>query len=377
MRIQSVEAVHVRVPLEVPYVFGRGTMTAFDSAIVRIESDDGIVGFGESVPLFRSSEGDASWVARMINGPVAERILGLDPFDVEVIVDRALETAGGNVDVVAGIDPAVWDILGKSLGQPVHRLIGGCCQELVAVDYTLGAQDPATMAEKARQVHEEGYTGVVVKTTGQLEVDTARTRAVREALPSDCTVRVDCNGAFGADTAVQFLKAIRDLDIEFVEQPVAAGDFEGLKRCRAVGIPISVDESLISSRDALDVVCKGACDVMNIKVPRVGGLLLSKRMAAIAASAGLPIVVGGRTTLEISRAASRHFAAATPLAVGRKHEGPGPASQALAADVVVRRTTRAMAAAAGGHVRVEIAPGLGVEVLWDQVERYAVREVAH
>ena len=86
--------------------------------------------------------------------------------------------------------------------------------------------------------------------------------------------------------------------------------------------------------------------------------------------------MGGRTTLEISRAASRHFAASTPGAVGRKHEGPGPASQALADDVVARRTTRKMVAEHEGHVRVETGPGLGVEVLWEKVERYAVRAAA-
>jgi muconate cycloisomerase len=377
MRIETVEAVHVRVPLEVPYVFGRGTMTGFDSVIVRIETDDGIVGFGESVPLFRTSTGDASWVADVINGPVAERVKGEDPFDIERIVERVLETVQGNVDVVAGVDPALWDIVGKSLDEPVHRLIGGVCQELVAVDYTIGAEDPGRMAAVARKVHEEGFRGVVVKASGpEVDLDAARTRAVREALPADLTVRVDCNGAYSSDRAVEFLGKIRDLAIEFVEQPVPAGDLEGLRRCRKVGIPISVDESLITLRDALSVVSHEACDVMNIKVPRVGGLLLSKRMAAIAAAAGLPVVVGGRTTLEISRAASRHFAASTPGAVGRKHEGPGPASQALADDVVARRTTRKTVAEHDGHVRVETGPGLGVEVLWEKVERYAVRGAA-
>jgi muconate cycloisomerase len=375
MHIKTIEAVHVRVPLEVPYVFGRGTMTGFDSVIVRAETNDGIVGFGESVPLFRTSTGDAGWVARLINGPVAQAVVGQSPFDVERIVEKVLEIAHGNVDVVAGVDPALWDIIGKALGQPVHRLIGGVCQDRVAVDYTIGAQDPATMADVARKVHQGGFQGVVVKATGEAgDVDAARTRAVREALPAECTVRVDCNGAFSSDRAVEFLGKIRDLDIEFVEQPVPAGDLDGLRRCRSVGIPISVDESLITLRDALAVVSHEACDVMNIKVPRVGGLLLSKRMAAIAAAAGLPVVVGGRTTLEISRSASRHFAASTPGAVGRKHEGPGPASQALADDVVARRTTRQMVADEGGHVRVETAPGLGVEVLWDKVEKYAVRD---
>ena len=151
-----------------------------------------------------------------------------------------------------------------------------------------------------------------------------------------------------------------------------AGDNEGLKACRGHGLPISVDESLKTLEDAIVLVSEKACDMMNIKVANVGGLLQAKRMAAIAAAAKLPVVVGGRTSLELLRCASRHFAASTPGTMGRKHEGPGPASQALSGDVVAQRTTKQMAAGEKGHVWVEQSPGLGVEVIWDKVMNYAV-----
>ena len=373
MKIKQVEAVHVKVPLENPYVYGRGAMTAFESVIVRITTDNGLTGFGESAPLFRSPTGDAAALAPLFNGPVAKALLGLDPFDLEKIVEQVLRLAKGNVDVVAGVDLALWDILGKSLDQPVYKLMGGACQEMIAVDYTLSAVEPSAMAEKSQTLHKKGFQGMVVKVTGEsIEKDVERVRAVREALPPACTVRVDCNGVFSVDGAIVLLQKIRDLGIEFVEQPIAQSDFEGLRRCRQVGVPISIDESLVTLQDALAFVSNKALDVMNIKIPRVGGLFLAKKMAAIAAAAGLPIVVGGRTALELTRCASRHFAASTHGAMNRKHEGPGPASQALSDDVVSRRTTIDMAAEAGGHVQVERSPGLGVEVLWDKVKRYAV-----
>ena len=373
MKIESIEAVHVRIPLDQPYEFARGTMTSFDNVVVRMETDEGIAGYGESAPLFRSPTGDASAVAELIRGPVAQRLLGADPFDVEALVARALEAAGGNVDGVAGIDVALWDIMGKYLGQPIYRLLGGLCQDPIPVDYTISAVEPAEMAQVAVKVHKQGFQGVVVKVTGEsVEKGIERVRQVRSALPNHCTVRADCNGGFAQDDALEFLKGIADLDIEFVEQPVPAKDFDGLKRCRQIGIPISVDESLITLRDALTLVSEKACDILNIKVPRVGGFLLAKRMAAIADAADLAVVVGGRTAFEISRAASRHFAASTCGTRGRKHEGPGPASQALSDDVVTRRTTREETGKAGGHVRVERGPGLGIKVLWDKVRRYAV-----
>ena len=373
MLIKEIEAVPVKVPLDTPYVYARGRMTAFETVIVRLLTDDGIVGYGESAPLFRSPSGDARSVAQTINGPVAQNLLGCDPFDVEVIVERVLEVSQDNLDVVAGVDLALWDTMGKSLDQPVYRLLGGLCQDPIAVDYTISASEPNTMADIASRVHSEGFQGVVVKVTGKsIEEDVDRVRSVREALPSNCTVRVDCNGVYSRDDALKFLKEIVRLDVEFVEQPVPADDIEGLKRCRNVGIPISVDESLKTLRNALTLVSQEACDIMNVKVPNVGGLLLAKRIAAIASAAGLPVVVGGRTALELSRCASRHFAASTCAARGRKHEGPGPASQALSDDVVAQRTTREMAGRAGGHVKVEKSPGLGIEVVWDKVQRYAV-----
>jgi muconate cycloisomerase len=374
MRIKEIHAVHVKVPLEVPYVYGRGAMTAFESIIVRIETDDGIIGYGETAPLYRSPTGEAKVLAPLMSGPIRQVLLGRDPFDMEVIIGRVLELARGNVDVVSGFDLALWDIMGKALHQPVYKLIGGLCQDSVAVDYTISASEPEAMADKARKVCGKGFHGVVVKVTGEsVENDVSRVRAVREALPSDHTVRVDCNGVFTRDSALLFLKKIRSLEIEFVEQPLPAEDIEGSKQCRKVGIPISIDESLITIQDALRFVSHSACDVMNIKIPRVGGLFLAKQMAAIAAAAGLPVVVGGRTSLELSRCASRHFAASTPGAVGRKHEGPGPASQALSDDVVSRRTTIDMAAQAKGHVHLEQKPGLGVDVVWEKVQQYAVK----
>jgi muconate cycloisomerase len=171
---------------------------------------------------------------------------------------------------------------------------------------------------------------------------------------------------------VAFLKAIREMQIEFVEQPVAGSDLEGMRLCRQVGVPLSADESLNTPGDALALVREQACDILNIKIPKVGGLLLAKRIAAIGAAAGLGIVVGGRTTLELSRYASRHFAASTAGAVGRAHEGPGPASQALSDDVVTHRTTRAIVKETGGYVRVDPGVGLGADVAWEKVRQYAV-----
>ena len=165
MQITKVRAVHVRIPLEKPYVFARGTMTAFDNVVVGIETNEDIVGWGESAPLHNSDTGDASTVAAWIN-EYGAALIGADPFDIELHVNAALEAAEGNVDCVAGIDVALWDLIGKALGQPIYRLIGGRCQDPIAVDYTISSEDPTEMVEYARKMCEQGFQGVVVKVTG-------------------------------------------------------------------------------------------------------------------------------------------------------------------------------------------------------------------
>ena len=373
MRIARVQARSVRIPLDTPYVFARGTQTAFENVVVRIETEDGIVGFGESAPSYGLAVQGANAIAAWIDGQFGPVLLGADPFNIETLIAQAFDAADGNTDCVAPIDSALWDIMGKSLQQPVYRLLGGLCHETIGVDFSISSAEPDEMASIAQTVHKEGYQGVVVKVTGNsVEKSVAQVRAVRIVLPEPCTVRVDCNEGFTLEAAVRFLEGIRDLGVEFVEQPVAAGDLAGLQRCRQVGVPISVDESLNTLEDAISILRAQACDVMNIKPPKVGGLLIAKKMAAIAEAARLPVVVGGKTTFEISRAASRHFAAATCATRGIAHEGPGPASQTLIDDVVTNRISRAGAGSAGGTVTVERGPGLGIDVLWSKVEQYAV-----
>lgn len=374
-------AVHVRVPLETAYHNARGAMRAFDSVIVAVDTDAGLTGVGESVP-FNFSAGDprealagAAAQARLINGPIADALGGADPLDIEALVTRAVGLAGDNVDAAAGVDLALWDLMGRHLRLPVYRLLGGLVQNPIPVDYTIGARTPEETAEAALRACADGFHGVVVKVPARsMADDVARVRAVRRVLPSGRSLRVDCNTGYRRDAAVEFLRQIADLGIEFVEQPVPADDLEGMRRCRGTGVRVSADESLNTLGDALALIRHEACDVMNIKVPKVGGLLMSKRVAAIAEAAGLPVVVGGRTTLEPSRAASRHFAASTPAAAGRAHEGPGPASQALSDDVVtVGRTTRATVKTGEGRgVPVEESPGLGIEIDWETVARYKV-----
>jgi len=373
MNIKDIQGFCVRIPLDSPYIFARGSMLVFENVVVRITTDEGLIGYGESAPLPLGKGDNAESISSIINGTLSKTFKGYSIYDIEYIISRAMEMTDGNADAVAGLDLALWDLLGKYLKQPVYRLIGGLCQDTIAVDYTLSASNPSDMAEKAKKIHVEGFEGMIVKITGKsIQEDIERVRFVRESIPEPCRVSVDCNACYNRDEALEFLNGIKDFKVEYIEQPVAAEDFEGMRICRAVGIPIVADESLVTSKDALTLIREQACDIMNIKVPKAGGLFMSKRIASIASAAGIPIICGGRTTFDISRYASRHFAASTYGCRNLSHVGAGPASQALSDDVVEDRTTREKVKRGDGTLRVEQNPGLGFKINWDKVERYSV-----
>ncbi|WP_431285203.1 mandelate racemase/muconate lactonizing enzyme family protein [Humitalea sp. 24SJ18S-53] len=376
MRITAVRAWLLDIPLATPFVISRGAVHSFRNLVVEIETDDGILGYGEAVPV--SLRGDPMRYLRAVEQDFAPRLLGRDPGDIEAIMDRLLQMEGeGITAAAAGVDLALWDILGKRLDVPAYALLGGLCQDGALVDYTISVAHPAVMADAARDASMAGFTGVVVKVACRdIATDVACTRAVRAVLPDSATLRVDCNGGHDRDGALAFIRALDGIDVEFVEQPVAAADIEGLALCRGHGMRIAADESLNTPADALRLVAAGACDVLNVKVPKAGGLLQSKRVAAIAAAAGLPLVVGGGLSYGISRFASQHLAVSSTAACGVCHEGPGPASQSLTDDITLPVVTRAPLLAHGGRMPVPAAPGLGFAVDRAKLSHYAKRSGA-
>ena len=375
MKIQSLGVVKVRVPLARPYVISRGAVHAFENILVRLHAEDGLVGLGECTVL--SVVGDVDSAARRLREQVAPRLVGLDSFDVEAIVQSLEPASWPDLGPVAAIDFALWDLNGKALGRPAYQLLGGLVNPRVPVDYTLGEEPPETMARRALEMVEQGgFRAFCVKVGGQssLDEDVARVRAVRQALGPQARIRADANGGFDADGAIALLRAVEPYGLEFIEQPVPRGDFEGLRRvAAAVQTLISVDESLQQLSDAYALAQTGAVKVFNIKVPKCGGLLLSRKIAAVAEAAGIACICGGALALEVIRQASRHFVAGTYL--GRHdyaHEGPGPASQALVGNLTRRVIGYEDVRRWQGQVEIDAEPGLGVEEDIESVRRFSV-----
>ncbi|MBP1849365.1 mandelate racemase/muconate lactonizing enzyme family protein [Rhizobium halophytocola] len=369
--IRSASVFRIRIPLSAPYLISRGALHAFDNIVVRLETDDGISGYGEAVPVSLTEDpADFETLLRdhlvpMVVGQSLD--LGNDAFaTIEALVDQLLPVAGKDAATVTAIDQALFDIAGHAAGRSVGTLLGADDTRRTLIDYTMGALPVGETAPRALAMIDNGYAGVVVKITCKdFEEDLARVRTVCDALSGHArrpSIRVDANGGFDVDNARRFLDGLRGLPIAFVEQPVAAGDLKGMRACRECGIAIAADESLKLPSDAVALVAEGACDVLNVKVTKAGGIVQSMRVARIAEAAGLPLVIGGGLTYGISRFASQHIAAATTATAGICHQGPGPASQALTGDITTPRLTPRDIAETGGYVVAPKVPGLGFAI---------------
>ena len=373
MRIQSVELQRVKIPLSQPYLFGRGLVDGLESIITRIKGEDGTEGIGECV--VRAITSSFETAEKELLNDYIPAILGLDSMDIELIMKKLQPENCLDLGPVAGIDLALWDLNGKAMGLPVYKLLGGAYNLKIPVSYTLSIDTPEVMTENTLKMMQYGYHTFVVKIGhGPIEEDISRVRLIRKAVPPGIKIRLDANAAFDVKSAISVLRAIKDLDVEYIEQPIPPGNIEGLKKiAAATDIPICIDEGLEQISDAINLVRSNAVRIFNIKIPQCGGLWLSKKIAAVAAGAGIPCICGGRMTLEITRQASRQFAVSTPqTCYGYAHEGAGPASQSVTGSVTKTTLNYDDIKEGQGYLIPTKGNGLGVELDDDMVNRYSM-----
>lgn len=376
MKITKVETMIVDIPVENPYIFSHGVLNCFSNVIILTYTDEGIIGIGESsfVPGGGVSEETPESTKPLIDGYLAPAIIGEDPFNIENIHKKMDAIIPRNLIAKCGIDLSLWDLMGKSLNVPTYRLLGGMVNSKIACTYTLSIDTPENMAEQALKRKEQGYKALVVKIGRNPDTDIDRLMAVREAVGPKLNIRLDANEAYRPDQAIRIIRKMEKYDPEFVEEPVKRWDLDGMVKVRnAVDVPISSDESNTSLESAEKLLKKGAVDILNIKISKNGGLLRSKKIAAIAEAHGITCIVGGANTYEIGRQACRHFAVCTAqVESGAGSEGCAPASQSKVDDITKRVITYEDVKNGDGYVELSEGAGLGVEIDQEKLNKYRV-----
>jgi len=282
--------------------------------IVRMETDEGIVGIGEApadIGFFGQTLEEIQAAVEDYLGP---QLIGKDPFDREYLMD--LIAYQGNSCAKSGIDLALHDLLGKALGIPVSDLIGGSHRQRVMVAIEIAGGAPDDMAKECVSYMDRGVRAFKPKIGGFPELDADRLRAIREAVGPEVSIRADANQGYSPKEAIRLCRLAEKygVGLELLEQPVPVWDLQGMAEVkRSVETLIEADESCYTIHDAMHIIRHEAADVLNIKIGKAGGLYHAKKIAALAEAAGLKCVLGTAFGLGVGIAAKLHLAASTMI----------------------------------------------------------------
>ena len=328
MKITKIECIPVSLPFAKPVVMSGGAESCSDVIIVKMHTDEGIVGIAETggtSPWYQGESQDS--IMHNINrvfGPAI--LLGEDPFNIESIVAKMDKAARGNNQSKAVIDYALHDIMGKALGVPAYKLLGGLSNPKIPLGFVMSSGTAGEVAAEGVKLVAAGFNCLKLKVGAQTaEEDIETVGALREAVGPGIKILIDANGGWHYNQALNILKKVEKYDLFEAEQPVPWWDIDGLARLRRkVNIPIFADEAVMELNDLIKVVERDAADGLFIKIAKAGGILKAQKWAAIAKAAGLPLICGCMIDSGLGTAASAHFLAANEWMGKIEHGTLGP-----------------------------------------------------
>jgi muconate cycloisomerase len=313
VKITRLTAEVLRIPIRHAGSLGVGKLFEIENVLVRLDTDAGLTGLGESSPWPVFAENCWS-VKAAIDHYLGPALAGENPFDIERLLLKMDQHLADTPFAKAAIDMALHDVVGKALGQPVYNLLGGLAQDRITMSYSIANQDVDKDVEEVEWLRERGVRIFKIKTgVASSAVDREHVRGIRALVGPDGDIRLDYNQSIKVDQAIRILRELEEFRPTFIEQPTPRWDIDNLaKIAHAIDTPIMADEAVFSPADAMRVVKKEAADLISIKLMKPGGLRRSQKIAAIAESAGLPCYAGAMWESSVGIAASLHFMAATP-----------------------------------------------------------------
>jgi muconate cycloisomerase len=363
VKIKTIEPIAVSLPMKKPAQMAGETVAHADNVFVRIESDDGVVGWGEaaSAPTMTGETVAGMMAAIELMAP---KLLGAAADDL-VAASAAMDSQlYGNSGAKAAIEIALYDLAGHATGRPVYALLGAKARSRMQVLAVIGSEDAAADLREAQQRWNAGYRAFKIKVgLGAPEADATRTRILCKALKRQalsqqsepCLVSADANQGLSVDGALHYVRAIADCGLDFFEQPVNAHDLDGMSRIAAAStMPIGADEGIHSLGDIACHHERKAARGVSLKAIKFGGLRGTLEASRLCARLGMQVNISCKTgETSLASAAALHVAAVAPQVAW----GLTVTSGGLAEDI-----TAAPLRIDAGHVEVLERPGLGIDV---------------
>jgi L-alanine-DL-glutamate epimerase-like enolase superfamily enzyme len=365
VQIKTIEPIAVSLPMRKPVIMAGEEIRRADNVLVRIETDNGLVGWGEagSAPM-HTGETIESMVAAIQH--LSPHLLGRDALDIAGARAAMDGRMYGNYGAKAAIEIGLHDLAGRAAGKPVHALLGGKKRSRVPLLGVIGVGDLDGDLRDAEKKKADGVTAYKIKVgIDTPENDAARTRAICKALGPGLLISADANQGYSKEQALQYVRAVEGAGLDFFEQPVEAHDLAGMTAVQAATkIAIGADEGIHSLDDIARHHERKAARGVSLKAIKLGGTIAVVEAAILCDRLGMSVNISCKTgESSVACAAALHIAAVIPAigwALTLTHIG-------LAEDVTGHpiRTER-------GHVDILERPGLGIDVDDDRVRRHRV-----
>jgi L-alanine-DL-glutamate epimerase-like enolase superfamily enzyme len=374
MKVRYAEPIAVRIPMKKPVVMADVEIRVAENVMVRLEADDGTIGWGEAAS------------APNMTGETVESMLAAITYLAPAIVGHAVDDLAGlmaaldarmygNHGAKAAIEIALHDLIGRATGRPAYTLLGGKKRSRMPLLGVIGTGELASDLKQAESQKAQGYTAFKIKIGIDAPLrDAERTRAICDVIGAGSLISADANQGYSVEQAVQYVRAIAGSGLDFLEQPVRGEDVAGMAQVAAAAgnIAIGADEGLHSLNDIRLHHERSAARGASLKTIKLSGMRGVLEAGKLCDSLGMQVNVAAKTgESSIACAAAMHVAAALPQIAW----GLTLTHQGLADDLTARPIP-----IADGHVEITEQPGLGIEVDEESVRRHRwdlpIRQVA-
>ncbi|HJQ59185.1 MAG TPA: mandelate racemase/muconate lactonizing enzyme family protein [Vineibacter sp.] len=378
MKVTDVTCHILQSKVDRPFTSARGWLYGTrSSCVVEIATDAGVTGFGECY-------GPAAVAKAVIDTQLKPRVVGRDPFDVEVVWEdlynriKDYGLTGMTISAISGIDIALWDVIGRAAGKPIHKLIGGAYRTEV-VPYATGLYfiDMNRLIEEAVEeavaFAEQGFCAIKMKIgLGDLKLDAARVAAVRQAIGPDIKLAVDANHCFSVPNAIRLGRMLEAHDIMWFEEPISPEDHDGyVEVTRALDMAVAGGENDFTRWGFRDIIARKAMDIVQPDLCAAGGFSECRKIATLASAFGVECVphawgsaIGLAATVQFLAALPDQPPALRPMPPMLEFEQtPNPLRDHLAKTPIEQK---------GGIVKVPDGPGLGIEIDRKVLQQYKV-----
>ncbi|MFF2345933.1 mandelate racemase/muconate lactonizing enzyme family protein [Pseudarthrobacter sp. NPDC058119] len=363
MKIAAIEAIPYSIPYRHPLHFASGSVHEADHVLVRVHADDGVVGTADTPPRpYTYGETQKSIIA-VVQDVFAPQLVGIDVFDrekIQAVMARTIhnQTAKGAVDI------AVWDVIGKTLGQPVTKLLGGYTDSL-RVSHMLGFKPARELLALALEFRETYGINTFKLKTGRrpLNLDIEAAKVLREGLGEDAELYMDANRGWTANEAAEVLRRTADLGLQFLEEPDDAREVLGRRRLVTNSpIPIAADESAANLGEAAREILTGGANLLSVKTAR-SGFTEAAKIVGMAEGMGIDVYIGNQIDTQVGTVASVVFGAAFA------HTAKRAAELSNYLDMTDDLLAQPLAIT-DGRIHVPEGPGAGTDVDEDKLAHY-------